>query len=90
MTRLARGHRRMREIGADTKARSEIIVTELIKTLSRQPTPVDRAMALAIADATVRLENKITLGRDTTTARRALFEVIAASPFAPQPQPVTA
>lgn len=82
MTGLARGHRRMKEIGSERKARSDVIVTELLATLSRQPTPIDRATALAIADATVRLESKIAQGRDTATARRALYEAIAMSPFA--------
>lgn len=87
MTRLARGYARMQQIGSASKARSDEIVKELIATLARQPTPIDHAMALAIADATVRLENKIKQGRDTTIARRELFETIAATPFAPDTAP---
>ncbi len=90
MSIIARGDARMRQIGATNKARAATISKELLATLSRSPTPIDRAMALAVADATVRLENKIEQGRDSTMARRALLEVIAASPFAPASAPAVA
>jgi hypothetical protein len=79
-----RGYRRMKEIGAENKARAEVVAAELLATLSRQPTPIDRVMALTVAAATVKLENQLVLGRDTTTARRALVEALAGSPFAPE------
>ncbi len=79
----ARGLRRMKEVGAERKARAEVVATELLATLSRQPTPVDRILAFAVGAATARLEHQLELGRDTTSARRALVEAIEKSPFAP-------
>lgn len=84
MTMMARGHRRMKELGAERKARADVIASELLGTLKRQPTPIDKVMALAIASATVKLETKLAMGRDTTLARRALVEAINSSPFAPE------
>ena len=84
-TGMARGYARMKEIGAESAARSEVLVKELLATLPRQPTPIDRVLAVAIAAATLKLERQLAMGRDTTSARRALVEAIASSPFAPEP-----
>lgn len=83
MSLRTRGHARMKEIGAGHKARAEIVAAELLTTLTRPATPIDKVMAFTIGAATAKLEHKLSLGRDTTSARRALVEAIAESPFAP-------
>jgi hypothetical protein len=75
---------RMKQLGAQDRARADVISNELLTTLTRSPTAIDRVWAMTVAAATVKLENQLAMGRDTTTARRALMESIAASPFAPE------
>jgi hypothetical protein len=80
-----RGYKRMRELAQQDQAKAEVVAKELLDSLSRSVTPVDRVMAKAVAAAIVKLDRTLACGKDTGIARRALKEALAGSPFEPEP-----
>ncbi len=79
-----RGYKRMRELAELDRAKAEAVAKDLLGTLSRAATPVDKIMAKSLAIAIVKLDRKLADGKDAGIARRALVEALVGSPFAPE------
>jgi hypothetical protein len=79
-----RGYKRMRQLAEQDHARAKVVTQELLDSLSRTVTPVDRVMAKAVATAVVKLDRTLACGKDPSRARRALEEALSGSPFAPE------
>ena len=76
-----RGYKRMKELARQDHAKADVVAKELLNSLSRPVTPVDKVMAKAVATAIVKLDRTLACGKNTTIARRALIEALAGSPF---------
>lgn len=78
-----RGYKRMRELAQQDHAKADVVAKELLDSLSRPATPVDKVMAKAVASAIVKLDRTLACGKNADVARRALVEALAGSPFEP-------
>jgi len=82
-SQLARGRIRMREIARESEAERKAIEADLLASLGRTATPLDRIAAESISAAVVRARRLRACGRDDSEQRRQIAQLMRASGFRP-------
>lgn len=82
---MARGRARMRELAAENEIERKAVEVELLASLGRAVTPLDRIAAESISAAVVRGRRLREHGRDDTAQRQQVAQLMRASGLKPQP-----
>ncbi|MGJ5082728.1 hypothetical protein [Bradyrhizobium sp. HKCCYLS3013] len=80
----------MKEITLETEAARQHVEADLLASLGRAPTPLDRIAAEQISAAVVRGRRLRASGRDDTGQRQQIAQLMRASGFKPAPPASTA